>query len=97
MDNNFNVPYIVFESAEAKSERIIKRLIIALVITIILMFATNLFWIHEFCSFDIVESEETTTLNAGAGTANYIGQDGDITYGINNSEEEDTNKNTDKR
>lgn len=97
MDNNFNVPYIVFESAEAKSERIIKRLIIALVITIILMFATNLFWIYEFCSFDIVESEETTTLNAGAGTANYIGQDGDITYGINNGEEEDTNKNTDKR
>lgn len=64
MDNNFNVPYIVFESAEAKSERVIKRLIIALVITIILMFATNLFWIYEFCSFDIVESEETTTLHS---------------------------------
>lgn len=40
-ENNFNVPYIVFESSQANNERTIKRLIIALVITIVLMFATN--------------------------------------------------------
>lgn len=82
MDNNNNmVPYIVYESAEAKSERTIKRLIIALVITIILLFASNLIWVLEFFSFDTVE----TTIDAGSGTANFIGEDGDIIYGENNS------------
>lgn len=86
MDNNNNmVPYIVYESAEAKSERTIKRLIIALVITIILLFASNLIWVLEFFSFDTVETE--TTIDAGSGTANYIGQDGDITYGENNGKD----------
>jgi hypothetical protein len=96
-NNNFNIPYIVFESSQANSERTIKRLIIALVITIILMFATNVFWIYEFCSFDLVETEEATTLNAGTGTANYIGQDGDITYGNDNNEEENTSEDTSER
>lgn len=82
MDNNNNmVPYIVYESAEAKSERTIKRLIIALVITIILLFASNLIWVLEFFSFDTVDA----TIDAGSGTANFIGEDGDIIYGENNS------------
>ena len=84
MDNN--IPYIVYESAEAKNERTIKRLIIALVISIVLMFATNIVWIIEFCSFDY--SSEETTIEANDGTANYIGQDGDITYGTDNSTQE---------
>jgi hypothetical protein len=50
--NDIVIPYIAYEIAEAKNERLIKRLIIALVITIILMFITNVFWIHEFCSYD---------------------------------------------
>ena len=82
------VPYIVYESAEAKNERIIKRLIIALIITIVLLFATNVIWIIEFCSFDFTETE--TMVDAGSGTANYIGQDGDITYGEDYSKNEDT-------
>lgn len=81
-ENNFSVPYIVLESSQANSERTIKRLIIALVITIVLMFATNVFWIYEFCSYDYMTEE--TTVEADSGTANYIGQDGDITYGENN-------------
>ncbi len=84
MDNN--IPYIAYESAEAKNERTIKRLIIALVISIVLMFATNIVWIIEFCSFDY--SSEETTIEANDGTANYIGQDGDITYGTDNSTQE---------
>jgi hypothetical protein len=83
-DKNFSVPYIVFEGAEAKSERTIKRLIIALVITIVVMFATNIFWIYEFCSFDYA-SEETSVEADNISTANYIGQDGDITYGSENN------------
>lgn len=41
MDNKTpdSVPYIVYESERARSERIIKRLIAALIVTIILSFA----------------------------------------------------------
>lgn len=82
--NETSVPYIVYESAEAKSERTIKRLIIALIITVILMVATNIIWIIEFCSFDYEKT--TTTVDAGGGTANFIGQDGDISYGTSDGE-----------
>jgi hypothetical protein len=85
-DKNFSVPYIVFEGAEAKSERTIKRLIIALVITIALLFATNLVWLIEFFSYDYADEGTTTTVEADdSSTANYIGQDGDITYGGENN------------
>lgn len=84
--NDIVIPYIAYEIAEAKNERLIKRLIIALIITIILMFITNVFWIYEFCSYDYLTEE--TTVDADCGTANYIGQDGDIVYGTNNSEKE---------
>ena len=84
--NDIVIPYIAYEIAEAKNERLIKRLIIALVITIILMFITNIFWIYEFCNYDYLTEE--TTVDADCGTANYIGQDGDIVYGTNNSEKE---------
>lgn len=86
------IPYIAFESAEARSERTIKRLVTALIITIILMFATNIFWIYEFCSYDYVTEE--TTVEADSGTANFIGQDGDITYGENNGAQADTQEKT---
>lgn len=92
MENDNNnvvmVPYIVYESAEAKSERTIKRLIIALVVTIILLFATNIIWVLEFFSFDTIDTQ--TTVDGGSGIANYIGQDGDITYGEDYGENTDT-------
>ena len=90
--SSINVPYIVHESTEARYERIIKRLVIALVICIVLMFATNVFWIYEFCSYDYATEE--TTVQADSGTANYIGQDGDITYGENNGTQADTQEKT---
>lgn len=85
-NDTFMIPYIVFESAEAKNERTIKRLITALIITIVLMFATNIIWVLEFCSFECTTEETTYDLDAGSGTANFIGEDGDITYGTNTSD-----------
>lgn len=85
-NDTFMIPYIVHESAEAKNERIIKRLITALIVTIILLFATNIIWILEFCSFEYEDVTTTYDLDAGSGTANFIGEDGDITYGTNPSD-----------
>ena len=87
--NNFSIPYIVYESSEAKHERTVKRLVILLIINILLTFVTNIFWILVFNSYEYEDTSTTTTVEAGNGTANFIGQDGDITYGKDNCQDED--------
>ena len=39
------VPYVAFESSMSRAERIIKRLVIALIVTIALTFASNIGWL----------------------------------------------------
>lgn len=79
------IPYIVYEAESAKSERTIKRLIIALVICIFLMFASNALWLWSWQSYDYSGEETITTVEQGApdgGNANYIGNNGDINNGL---------------
>lgn len=90
MDENeklTTIPYIAFESAQARNERIVKRLIAALILVIVLLFATNSIWIYEWMSYDcVVEDGEEITVDAGErGNANYIGNDGSIVNGEDNS------------
>ena len=40
-----SVPYATFESSMSRAERIIKRLVIALIVTIVLTFASNVGWL----------------------------------------------------
>ena len=40
-----SVPYAAFESSMSRAERIIKRLVIALIVTIALIFASNIGWL----------------------------------------------------
>ena len=40
-----SVPYAAFESSMSRAERIIKRLVIALIVTIALTFASNIGWL----------------------------------------------------
>lgn len=85
--SNDHVPYIVYESALARSERTIKRLVIALVVTIIMMFATNAIWLYFWNQYEYVYEDETTstvTVDGKDGIANYIGNDGTITNGEDN-------------
>lgn len=79
------VSYIMHEAAQARAERTIKRLIIALITSIILLFATNVLWIWNNSQYDFVDSEVNVDTE-GEGNANYIGQDGDIYNGTNNSQ-----------
>lgn len=79
MENN-QVPYIVYESAQVRSERHIKRLIIALVITIILMFVSNALWLYAWCQYDYT-SEEVSYSQDGEGLNSInTGTQGDVTY-----------------
>lgn len=71
------------EADMARNERTIRRLIIAIIIAIFLMFATNAVWLYAWMQYDYT-SEETSTsteiqLHAdGDSNANYIGENGDI-------------------
>jgi hypothetical protein len=77
---NKDVPYIVYEAEAARHERTVKRLIIALIISIVLIFASNAAWLWFFNQFDIT-SEEVTVDGTQKGNANFIGEDGEINNG----------------
>ena len=74
------VPYIVFEGEMARHERTIKRLVTLLILTIALLFISNVAWLWFFNQFDV--SGETVSVDSrDAGIANYIGEDGTINNG----------------
>lgn len=72
------VPYIVYESAVARTERHIKRLVISLIVSILTLFAANIGWLVFLSQF---EFETTEISSEGGGNANYIGEDGNIYNG----------------
>ena len=80
-----DVPYIVHESAMARNERTLKRMIVALAIAVVLLFATNAAWLYVWNQYDY-ESEVVTVDSEDGGNANYIGNNGDINNGESNSE-----------
>lgn len=68
-----NIPYIVYESTLATSERHIKRLIIALVICIVLLFVSNAAWLYYESQYDYVSTEESRTYSQDGEGTNIIG------------------------
>ena len=63
----------------AFAQNTIKKLWIVIIILIILLFGTNAAWIIYESQFEVVETEVTQTNDRGFN--NFIGNDGDITYG----------------
>ena len=85
-----NVPYVVHESTVARQERQIKRMWIALIVAVALIFASHAIWLYAWMQYDY-ESYEITA--DGDSNANYIGQDGNIyNGGVNQSEKESAEK-----
>lgn len=81
--NIASVPYIVYESEQARSERQNKRLVIALITAVAMLFISNFIWLYAWCQYDYAN----ITVDSGeSGNANFIGNDGDIHNGTNNSE-----------
>ena len=76
-----SVPYIVHESAMARNERSIKRLVVALIVAIAMMFASNAFWLWAWMQYDYTSEQSSVEVDASDGIANYIGGMGDITNG----------------
>ena len=72
-----NVPYIVHESAMARMERQIKRLWIALLVVICMLFASNAGWLIYESKFATISCEQD-----GEGINNVnIGEQGDLING----------------
>jgi hypothetical protein len=72
------VPYVAHQSAAARQERQIRRMWIALIVAVALIFASNAIWLYAWMQYDY-ESYEITA--DGDSNANYIGQDGNIYNG----------------
>ena len=56
MNEDMNVPYIVFEGEMARQERHVKRLFIALVVAVVLLFITNAIWLYAWTRYDYSSS-----------------------------------------
>lgn len=85
MQTPVDVPYIVHESTVARQERHIKRLWIALIVAIAMIFASNAIWLYAWMQYDY-SSEETVYQQDGEGT-NIIGDSNEVNNGAegNNS------------
>lgn len=77
------IPFIVYEASQSRHERTVKRLIVALIIAVILLFAANAAWLYAWTQYDY--SGEEISVDAEDGVANYIGERGVINNGENNS------------
>lgn len=74
------VPFFVYETEVARNERTTRRLIIALVIAIILLFISNALWLYAWTQYDY-SSDAVTYSQDGEGFNNInTGEQGDI-YG----------------
>ena len=72
-----NVPYIVHESSMARMERHIKRLWIAVIVSVCLLFASNVGWMIYESQFETFYYEQD-----GEGINNVnIGEQGDLRNG----------------
>lgn len=78
-DTRDSVPYIIHESSMVRQERTIRRLIIALIFSIMLTFTTNALWLLAWTSYDY--ADEDISVDGTDGVANYIGNNGDINNG----------------
>ena len=86
------IPYFAHEGMLARQERTIRRLTVALILTIVLIFASNVVWLWAWLQYDYT-GEETSVqkvdVDAKEGVANYIGNNGSITNGTDTSNDKD--------
>ena len=97
-NQNVNVPYVVHESAMARSERHNKRLWIVILVLIVALIGTNLAWIIYESQFETVATiteEYDIQQDAEGGNNNSIINGGSIVNGETEDKvQENNNQNT---
>lgn len=81
MDDLKSIPYVVFESVEARSERNIKRLVIALIVSILVGLITNLAWLYVWNQYDYESETVTRTYVQDGQGLNIIGDSNEVKDG----------------
>ena len=76
---NEKIPYIVYESAMARSDIRNHRLVKALVVTIILLALTNFAWLFAWTRYDYTGTTTETTYTQDGEGLNIIGDSNDVT------------------
>ena len=91
-ENTDTISYLTHESAMARMERANKRSFIIILILILALIATNTGWIIYESQF---KTTETTTIEAEQSGAeiNIVGG-GDVSYGAESKNNENTNERT---
>ena len=87
------VDYWTHENAMVRMERIIRRLVAAIIITVIALVASNFVWVYAWMQYDYSSDTSTITVDAADGIANYIGNDGDINNGADSGSTQDAEAN----
>jgi len=78
------VPYIAYEGTIARFERTVKRLVIAVIICVVLLFSSNALWLYAWMQYDY-EGEVVTTTQDGKGiNINSVGGS-KVDYGAKDS------------
>lgn len=94
-DTNTIVPWKVYEKAMVMSEVREKRKDIIIIVLIVLMALSNALWVYYWNQYEYTTDDYSVDIDSdGGGNANYIGNDGDIYNGTDNSTQESNEKNT---
>lgn len=81
MENPKDVPYIAFEGAQARMERVNNRLFKVIIALIIALVLSNALWLYAWTRYDYTSSDVTYSQD-GEGYNNInAGIQGDITNG----------------
>lgn len=87
MEDKTTIPYIVHEGTMVRMERQIRRITVALIISIILMFVSNALWLYFWTQYDYTStSTQTVDIDGKQGNANYVENGGSIVNGTDTSE-----------
>ena len=78
MEERTTIPYIVHEGTMVRMERQIKRITVALIVTVILMFVSNALWLWAWVQYDYTGKTTTTRITQDGQGINTIG-DGNVT------------------
>lgn len=90
-ENKMTISYIVYEGEQARNERMIRRLVTALIVAILVIFSSNLAWLYAWIQYDYYAVDEGITVDAQDGIANYIGNDGSIVNGSDSGQQNEEN------
>lgn len=86
------IPYIAYESALARHERTVKRMIVSMVILVLLLVISNACWLYVLSGYEFVDETTTTTVTQDGKGQNVYGNGNNVNNGAEDSNKTETKK-----